>query len=171
MGQCSRKTYQYLPMDSQSLKIGVFPGSFDPITLGHVEVIKQALPLFDKIIVAIGINQTKKTLFSISQRKKWIEQCFADEKKIEVKTYRTLTVDFCKQVQSQYIIRGIRNTIDFQYEKDIAQTNAQLNPTITTIFFATTPELAHISSSMVRDIFMHRGNYHPFVPKVCVLDE
>jgi len=146
------------------MKIAVFPGSFDPITKGHVAVLRSALPIFDKIYVAIGTNSTKKTMFPLAKRKEWIQQCFLGEQKIEVIDYQILTVELCRQLGAEYIIRGIRNTLDFQYEKDIAHANKQLNPQVETLFFATTIEYSHISSSMVRDVYLNHGDCSPFVP-------
>ena len=146
------------------MKIAVFPGSFDPVTKGHENIVNRASLLFDKIYVAIGINHTKKSFFSLEQRIKWLEQCFNQNEKIEIHTYEGLTIDFCKKMKVNYIIRGIRNGADFRYEKDIAQTNSQLASEIETFFLAASPKLAHISSSIIRDIYSNQGDYKQFMP-------
>lgn len=146
------------------MKIALFPGSFDPVTKGHEDVVLRALPLFDKIIVAIGENNEKKNLFSLEQRIQWIKECFQKENKIEVQSYKGLTVSFCREMNAQYIIRGIRNSHDFLYEKDIAQINKTLDPQIETLFFATTPTCAAISSTVIRDIYLHHGDFKQFMP-------
>lgn len=153
------------------MKIAVFPGSFDPITKGHVAVLQSALPLFDKIYVAIGTNSLKKSMFPLEKRESWIRRCFVNNPKIEVIDYNSLTVNLCRELHADYIIRGIRNTSDFQYEKDIAHANKQLNPKIETVFFATTIEFSHISSSMVRDVYINHGDCSPFIPEFYNLNE
>ena len=145
-------------------KVAVFPGSFDPITTGHESVINRALPLFDKIIVAIGINSTKESYFPIEKRKQWIEKVFAGNKKIEVKTYKGLTIDFCKQIKAGYILRGLRTSADFEFERVIAQMNRTMNENIETVFILSTPELSAIASTVVRDIIRNGGDAGKFVP-------
>ncbi len=144
----------------------VFPGSFDPITLGHVSVVKRALPLFDEIIIAIGINSEKHGMFSLLQRKQWIEEAFNDEPKIKVETFEGLTVDFCKRKQAKYILRGLRTAADFEYERGIGQVNRTLAPQIDTIFILTEAEYTPISSSIVRDVIRHGGSIKGLVPEV-----
>lgn len=146
-------------------KIAIFPGSFDPITLGHTSIIKRAVPLFDKIIVAIGTNSSKQYLFDLQQRKKWIEQCFAQEPKVAVDIYQGLTVDYCEKVEAKYILRGLRNQLDYEYEHTIAQMNRKLNDEIETIFMFTELEYATINSTTVRDIIRHKGDANQFLPK------
>ncbi|MFQ3579313.1 MAG: pantetheine-phosphate adenylyltransferase [Bacteroidales bacterium] len=141
----------------------VFPGSFDPFTLGHLNLMERALPLFDFIIVAIGENAEKKTLFPIEKRIEWIEAIFLNEPKVSVEKYTGLTVDFCKQRNARYILRGIRNTNDFEYEKSIAQMNKEISG-IETIFFITEPQFAVISSSAIRDIIRHGSDASKFLP-------
>ena len=145
------------------MRIAVFPGSFDPLTKGHEEIIRKALPLFDKIYVAIGENANKKYCFPLEKRQQWIQQVFAHEPSVEVVVYEGLTIDFCKKVKAQYILRGLRNPLDFQYEKDIAEANRRLAPEVETIFLLSSPELAHVSSSLVRELYHHQGNYSDYV--------
>ena len=146
-------------------KIAVFPGSFSPFTLGHKAVIDSALPLFDKIIIAIGINNNKKDSFTLEKRIKWIESVFKGDPKIKVRSYNGLTVDLCREENAKFIIRGLRNSHDFKFEKEIAQTNKKLNDNIETIFIMTPPELSHISSTIIRDIIANNGDVSQFLPK------
>ena len=146
------------------MKRAVFPGSFDPITLGHIDIIKRALPLFDEIIIAIGVNADKKYMFSLEDRTKHIEESFINESKIKVKTYTGLTVDFCKVEQADFILRGLRNSSDFNYEQSIAQTNASLSA-IESVFIMCSPHLSNISSSIVRDVIRNGGDYTGMVPR------
>ena len=147
-------------------KIALFPGSFDPITLGHVSVLKRAVPLFDKIIVAIGVNSSKQQMFSLEQRKKWILDVFTDEPVVEVQTYSGLTVDFCKKVGAQYILRGLRTAADFEFERGIGQVNKMLYPGLDTVFLLTEPRFTPISSSIVRDVYRNGGDISSMVPQV-----
>lgn len=142
----------------------LFPGSFDPFTFGHKAIVEQALPLFDSIIIAIGVNNTKKSLFSAEQRMAHIQAVFAGNSKIEVVTYSTLTVDVCKAQQAQFIIRGVRNSVDFEFEKSIAQTNFEICPTVQTVFFSTPAQFSHISSSIVRDLIQYKCNIESYIP-------
>jgi len=150
-------------------KIALFPGSFDPITLGHVSVIRRAMPLFDKIIIAIGINSEKKQMFPLEKRKAWIEDVFKDEPSIEVQTYNGLTVDFCKKVGAGFILRGLRTSADFEFERSIGQINRKLYPEIDTVFILTEPEYTPVSSSIVRDVYRHGGDISGMVPEEVVL--
>ena len=145
-------------------KIAVFPGSFDPITKGHQDIVKRALPLFDEIIIGIGINSTKVSHFSLGQRLKFIQHTFANEANIKVKSYQGLTVDFCKEHNAQYILRGIRSSVDYEFEKPIAQMNKAMEG-IETIFMLTSPELSAISSTIIRDILKNNGNVAQFLPE------
>lgn len=147
----------------------VFPGSFDPITKGHLAVLEAAVPLFDTIYMAIGINADKKGMFPIEQRKAWIRQCAAAFSNVEVIDYDGLTADLCKSLNAKYIIRGLRNPNDFQYEKDIAEANRLLWPELETLFFPTRPELSCISSSVVRDLHHHGGDCSAFLPEGILL--
>lgn len=144
-------------------KIAVFPGSFDPITLGHFDLIKRSIPLFDKIIVAIGINADKKYMFSLEDRKRFIEESFADEPSISVVTYEGLTIDLCKKMKAKFILRGLRNPADFEFEKAIAHTNRKLSK-IETVFLLTAANTSYISSSIVRDVLRNGGEYELLVP-------
>jgi len=146
-------------------KIAIFPGSFAPFTLGHQSIVDRALPLFDKIIISIGINSEKNQYFSNEERMDWIEAVYGNNPKIEVKLYEGLTVDFCKKENANYILRGLRDSHDFKFEKNIAQMNKELNSTIETIFIITPPEISHISSSIIRDIIKNGGDVSKFIPK------
>ena len=148
-------------------RIAIFPGSFDPITMGHYDIVTRALTLFDKLIVAIGENSEKKYMFTIQQRKKWLEDTFADFKNIEIDTYQGLTVEYCKKVNSKYILRGLRNPADFGYEKSVAHINRDLsNKEIETIFLLTAVGKSYVSSSNIREIIKNNGDYTKFVPSV-----
>jgi pantetheine-phosphate adenylyltransferase len=145
------------------MRKAIFPGSFDPITLGHYDIIKRSLPLFDEIVVAIGINAEKKYMFTLEDRKRFIEEAFADEPKISVVTYEGLTIDFCKKIKAQFILRGLRNPADFEFEKAIAHTNRRLSK-IETVFLLTAAKTSYISSSIVRDVIRNGGEYELLVP-------
>jgi pantetheine-phosphate adenylyltransferase len=152
-----------------SEKIAVFPGSFDPITIGHVDIVMRALPLFDKIVVAIGNNSTKKYSFSFEQRMNWIKAVFKNEEKVEVSEFQGLTVNFAKKIGAKYLIRGIRTAADFDYEKTIAQLNKSMSPDLETICIISAPELSHISSTIVREIVINGGDARLFLPKEVVI--
>lgn len=144
-------------------RIGIFPGSFDPITKGHENIVKRALPLFDEIYIAIGINDQKKSFFSLKQRISWIEQSFDDER-IKACSYEGLTIDFCKKKGIDFMIRGIRNVADFQYENEIFAFNEKKNSSIETVFFIALPEFHNISSTLVRNTYRMNGNYRQYMP-------
>ena len=145
-------------------KIAVFPGSFDPITLGHESIIRRAIPVFDKIIVALGENVEKKSYFSLDNRLKWLIQVFSDEPKIRIVKYSGLTVDFCRKIKAGYILRGLRTSADFEFERTIGLMNKAISPEIETVFFLSAPEYAALSSSVVRDILKNGGDVSKFVP-------
>lgn len=145
------------------MKKAVFPGSFDPITLGHVDIISRALPLFDEIIIAIGVNDAKKYMFSLEERITFIKNTFKNEPKIIVDQYTGLTVEYCKKVNAEYMLRGLRNPADFEFEKAIAQTNRKLSG-IDTVFLLTSADTSFISSSIVRDVIRNNGDYTILVP-------
>ena len=145
--------------------IAVFPGSFDPITKGHENIVRRALPLFDRIIVAVGHNVDKKSLFSIEQRMDFIRTTFADTPDITVETYEGLTVDFCKKHRVNFLLRGLRSIADFEFERNIALINKELLPNLETVFMFTEPEYSHISSTVVRDVLCHGGDVARFLPE------
>jgi pantetheine-phosphate adenylyltransferase len=147
-------------------KIAVFPGSFDPITCGHESIIRRALPVFDKVIVAVGENAEKKSYFPLEVRMKWLLQVFGDEPRVEILKYTGLTVDFCLKTKAKYILRGLRTSADFEFERTIGLMNKALVPEIETVFLLSAPEYAALSSSVVRDILRNGGNVSKFVPSV-----
>lgn len=146
-------------------KIALFPGSFDPITKGHKSIVERALPMFDKIVVAVGTNTAKNSVFPLEKRIEWIEKTFAQYDNVEVVTFNSLTVDFCRQIGAKYILRGLRNSTDFQYERNIARINQELAEEIETIFLMTKPDDAAISSSLVREILSFGRDVSQFIPE------
>lgn len=146
------------------MKRAVFPGSFDPFTSGHYDIVERGVKLFDELIIAIGINSNKKYMFSLEQRKDFIINSFKDNPKVKIVTYEGLTVDFCKKNNIDFILRGLRNSADFEFEKAIAHTNRAI-ATIETVFLLTSAETSFISSSVVRDIIRNNGDYTKLVPK------
>ncbi len=147
-------------------RIAVFPGSFDPITKGHESIIKRALPMFDKIIVAIGENAEKKSYFTLEQRINWIKAVFQDEPSVSVVSYRGLTVEFCRKMNARFLLRGLRTSADFEFERSIGQINKNLDADIETVFLLTMPEHTALNSSIVRDILRNGGDASQFVPDV-----
>ena len=145
------------------MKCAVFPGSFDPITLGHLDILERSIPLFDKIIIGVGTNSEKKYMFSLKKRMDFIEETFSNYNKISVSQYEGLTIDFCKKIQADFIIRGLRNPADFEFEKAIAHTNRKLSG-IETVFMLTAAKTSFISSSIVREIISNQGDYTQLVP-------
>ncbi len=145
------------------MKTAVFPGSFDHITLGHVDIINRGLPLFDQVILAIGTNSDKKYMFSLEERVRFLEETYKDEPKIKVMTYKGMTVDFCREQNAGFILRGLRNAIDLEFEKSIGQTNFKISG-VETLFFITSSGKSHISSTVVRDVIRNGGDYHFMVP-------
>jgi len=133
-------------------RVAIFPGSFDPFTVGHESIVKRAIPLFDKIVIMIGYNSNKQSFFPIGKREKWIKEVFAGEPKVSVICHEGLTVDFCKKVNAQYIIRGLRTSADFEFERAIAQVNKMMHPQIESVFLLTLPEHTTINSTFFRDI-------------------
>ena len=144
-------------------KIAVFAGSFCPFTKGHEDIVRKALPLFDKLIIAIGHNISKKDLFPVEDRLHWIESLYHDNPAVKVVTYTGLTVDFCKEEGANYLIRGIRNSLDFMQEQELAQVNRHLNPDVETVFLLSSPGCGIISSSLVRELWSHGADYTPYV--------
>jgi pantetheine-phosphate adenylyltransferase len=152
------------------MNIAVFPGSFDPITIGHVDIVKRAIPLFDKIIVAVGVNSQKAAVFNLETRIKWLQQVFAFSPKVEVASFEGLTVQFCARRNARFLIRGLRNASDFDYEKTISQLNTIIGDDIETVFLMSRPEFSHISSTIVREIIRGKGDVSPFVPDLIAND-
>jgi pantetheine-phosphate adenylyltransferase len=146
------------------MRKAIFPGSFDPITLGHQDIINRALPLFDEIVIAIGVNADKKYMFSLEDRQRFIEETFQNEPKISVITYEGLTIDLCHKINANFILRGLRNPADFEFEKAIAHTNRRLSK-IETVFLLTAAKTSYISSSIVRDVIRNHGEYELLVPE------
>jgi len=146
-------------------KIAVFPGSFDPITIGHLDLVKRAIPFFDEIIVAVGINSQKKYLFPLEKRLEWLEACFASEPNVTVGSFEGLTAHYCTKVKAKYLLRGLRNASDFDYEKTISQLNQIVGDGLETIFLISQPAYSHISSTIVREIIKGDGDATPFLPK------
>ncbi len=146
-------------------RIAVFPGSFDPFTLGHQDIVLRGLPLFDRLIIAIGHNSSKKYLYTPEERKTMIEKLFAGEQKVTVETYSGLTVDYCRSKNARFILRGIRTASDFEFERNIGLMNLALAPGIETVFLMSKPEYSAISSTVVRDILRNNGDVSAFVPK------
>lgn len=147
-----------------NMKIAVFPGSFDPITIGHVDLVRRALPLFDQIIVAVGVNSTKKYLFPLEQRMEWLLQVFAQDQKVSVDSFQNLTAHYCQRIGARYLLRGLRNASDFDYEKTISQLNHIVGNGIETVFLISQPEYSHISSTIVREIIVGGADATPFIP-------
>lgn len=146
-------------------RIAVFPGSFDPITRGHESIVRRAYSLFDEVIVAIGYNGTKQTMFPVEKRQAWIEQTFADLPNVRCEVYEGLTVDFCKKSNAHYLLRGLRNGGDFEYERTIAHMNKALWNELETILVFTDPEFASIHSTVIRDVIKNNGDVSQFVPR------
>jgi len=146
------------------MRVAIFPGTFDPFTLGHMDILKRSLSLFDKIIIGVGINNQKKTMFSIDKRVEFITNCFKKNSKISVQSYSGLTIEFCKKVGATFIVRGIRNNGDFEFEKAIARTNRKLSK-IETVFLLTSAKTSFISSSIVRELISNGGDFELLVPK------
>jgi pantetheine-phosphate adenylyltransferase len=144
-------------------RIAIFPGSFDPITKGHEDIVRRAIPLFDEIIVALGVNSSKNYMYSLEQRLQWINATFSDCKSVKVIQYEGLTIEACKKHQVKFILRGLRNSNDYEYEKSIAMMNQAMAKNIETIYLNTQPEYAAISSTIVRDIIKNQGNALPFL--------
>lgn len=147
-------------------RVCLFPGTFDPVTLGHVDIIDRAVSLFDKIIVGIGKNTMKEPMFSAEQRLSWIREIYKDEKRVEGAIYEGLTIDFCRKIKANYILRGIRYVSDFEYEKAIADANRTLDPSIETVFLTGEPKYTSIASTIVRDILRNGGDASHFLPEI-----
>ena len=152
-------------------RVAIFPGSFDPFTVGHESIVKRAIPLFDKIVIMIGFNSNKRSFFPVEKREKWINTVFAHEPKVLVECHEGLTVDFCKKVNAGYILRGLRTSADFEYERAIAQVNKKMYPQIESVFLLTMPEHTPINSTIVRDIIFHGGDASMFLPACLNMEE
>ena len=150
-------------------KTAVFPGSFDPFTIGHKSIVDRSLSMFDEIIIAIGYNINKDGFFPLEQRLKWIETIFVNEPKVKIDKYEGLTIEFCKRVGAKYLLRGLRTSADFEYERAIAQMNKVMYSDLETVFLLTMPEHTHINSTVVRDIIRHGGDASIFLPKEIIL--
>lgn len=148
------------------MRIALFPGTFDPITLGHTDIINRALPLFDKIVVGIGINTSKQPMFSEQQRVEWIGELYKTEPKVEAAVYSGLTIDFCKKINARFILRGIRYLADFEYEKTIADANRTMDKNLETIFLTGEPKYTSVASTIVRDIIRNHGDASFFIPDI-----
>jgi pantetheine-phosphate adenylyltransferase len=146
------------------MRIALFPGTFDPVTFGHIDIIERSLPLFDKLIIGIGLNSNKKPMFSAEQRVQWLDEIFKNESRIESVIYEGLTVDCCKKVNARYILRGTRYVSDFEYEKAIADMNRSLDEEIETVFLTCLPKYTSVASTLVRDVLRYGGDVSQFVP-------
>jgi pantetheine-phosphate adenylyltransferase len=147
------------------MKIAVFPGSFDPITVGHVDLVRRALPLFDRIIVAVGVNSTKKYLFPLEERMAWLRDVFGKYPQVEVDSFENLTARYCQRIGARYLLRGLRNASDFDYEKTISQLNHIVGEGIETVFLIAQPEYSHISSTIVRELIVGGADARQFLPE------
>jgi len=145
------------------MKRALFPGSFDPFTIGHLDIVTRGIKIFDEIVIGIGTNSEKKHMFTLAERRAFIEACFEQESAVRVETYEGLTIDFCKAIEADFILRGVRNNVDFEFEKAIARTNRHLSK-IETVFLLTSAETSYISSSIVREIIRNKGDYSTFIP-------
>ena len=149
-------------------RICLFPGTFDPVTLGHTDIINRALPLFDKIFVGIGVNSAKNPMFSAEQRMEWFNEIYKGEAKVESVTFEGLTIDYCKYINARFILRGIRFVSDFEYEKSIADANRTMDKNIETVFLTGEPKYTSVASTIVRDIIKNGGNASPFLPEAVI---
>jgi len=145
-------------------RTALFPGSFDPVTIGHVDIVNRSLSLFDNIVIGIGVNSSKKSLYSIEKRKEWLGKVFEDKEKVSVKQYEGLTVDFCNEIGAKFILRGLRTSADFEFERAIAQMNRSMHGDIETVFILSSPGLSAVSSTIVREIIKNGGEASKFVP-------
>ncbi len=150
------------------MRICLFPGTFDPVTLGHTDIINRALPLFDKIIVGIGVNSSKNPMFSADQRMEWFKEIYKDEPRVESAVFEGLTVDYCETIGARFILRGIRFVSDFEYEKSIADANRTMDRNVETVFLTGEPKYTSVASTIVRDILKNGGNASPFLPEAVI---
>ena len=147
------------------MRIALFPGTFDPFTNGHLDIVQKGLGLFDEIVVAVGENASKKTMFNMETRLRWINKVFENEPRVTVKRYTGLTIQFCTTVSASFILRGLRTVGDFEYEKQIAMVNADLNPDVQSVFVLSEQKYTAVSSTVIRDLILHGGNYGPYLPE------
>ncbi len=147
-----------------NLRTAVFPGSFDPFTVGHADIVKRALPLFDQIVIALGENSQKKYMNTLEERMNNIRAIFKDYDQIQVDSFKGLTVDYCKKIDARFLLRGLRNTADFEYERNIANMNREIHPEVETVFLMCSPQHVSVSSTIVREIIKHGGDASPFLP-------
>lgn len=151
-------------------KVALFPGTFDPFTNGHLNIVNKGLDLFDEVVIAIGVNALKKTMFDLETRTKWIESCFKNEPRVKVTNYSGLTVNFCNEVGANFILRGLRAIGDFEYEKQIAMVNQDLNPEVQSVFVLSEQKYTTVSSTIIRDLIRHGGDYSRYLPDVINID-
>jgi pantetheine-phosphate adenylyltransferase len=145
-------------------RIAVFPGSFDPVTIGHTDIVNRGLSLFDEIIIAIGINTAKNYMFELQKREQWLNELFKGHKQVKVQTYKGLTVDFCKKAGAGFILRGVRSVSDMEFERSVAAMNKKMDPNVETVFLFSDPAVTAVSSTIVRDIIRHGGDATQFLP-------
>lgn len=145
-------------------KVALFPGTFDPFTLGHLDIVNRGLTMFDEVVVAIGVNTGKKHLFSLEQREQWVNDLFENEPRVRVASYEGLTAKFAEQIGAQFILRGLRTTQDFTYEKQIAYVNEDMSPSINSVFLMSQQTNATVSSTIVRDLIQFGGDYEKYLP-------
>ena len=145
-------------------KVALFPGTFDPFTLGHLDIVNRGLTMFDEVVVAIGVNTGKKHLFSLEQREQWVNELFENEPRVRVASYEGLTAKFAEQIGAQFILRGLRTTQDFTYEKQIAYVNEDMSPSINSVFLMSQQTNATVSSTIVRDLIQFGGDYEKYLP-------
>jgi pantetheine-phosphate adenylyltransferase len=145
-------------------RTALFPGSFDPVTIGHVDIVKRSLSLFDNIVIGIGVNSSKTTLYAIEKRKEWLSKVFEGQEKVRVEQYEGLTVDFCNEIGAKFILRGLRTSADFEFERSIAQMNRSMHGDIETVFILSSPGLSAVNSTIVREIIKNGGEASKFVP-------